>query len=157
MTLNQETVLNNLANKSVVEYLNVNKHKENLELMPDISLWKKNKELRAHPDIIQLLWNDYSKKSPTRCQMILFGFPVLINPINGVIFGIAEGTNPPLLRIPQKQIPDFINKGGKIKLSDMDGVYADAGVLGEEWVYCFSFIKNIDAYCLQAYHHSGIL
>jgi hypothetical protein len=39
----------------------------------------------------------------------------------------------------------------------MDGVYADASVLGDEWVYCFSFIKNIDEYWLQAYDHSGIV
>jgi hypothetical protein len=51
-----------------------------------------------------------------------------------------------LLRLPANQIPIIIKKGGKIALSDMDGVYADASVLGDEWVYCFSFIKNIDEY-----------
>ena len=156
MILDKEKVTSNLANKGVVEYLNENKYKKNLEFIYDISLVKnKNKEFKTHPDILRLLWNDYYRKLPMQCQMILFGTPVLINPINGIIFGIAEGTNPPLLRLSQNQIPIIINKGGKITLSDMDGVYADASVLGDEWVYCFSFIKNIDEYCLQAYDHSG--
>lgn len=158
MILDKEKVTSNLANKGVVQYLNENKYKKNLEFIDDINLIKNSdKELKAHPDIVGLLWNDYSKKLPVKCQMILFGTPVLINPTNGIIFGIAEGTNPPLLRLPQNQIPIIIKKGGKTALSDMDGVYADASVLGDEWVYCFSFIKNIDDYCLQAYDYSGIV
>jgi len=158
MILNKEKVISNLANKGVIEYLNENKYKKNLEFIDDISLMKnRHEELNTHPDVVELLWNDYSKKLPVKCQMILFGTPVLINPTNGIIFGIAEGTNPPLLRLPSNQIPIIIKKGGKITLSDIDGVYADASVLGDEWVYCFSFIKNIDEYCLLAYDHSGIV
>jgi hypothetical protein len=81
MILNKEKVISNLANKGVVSYLNENKYKKSLEFIDDISLIKsRDKELNTHPDIVGLLWNDYSKKLPVKCQMILFGTPVLINP-----------------------------------------------------------------------------
>jgi len=38
MILNKEKVISNLANKGVIEYLNENKYKKNLEFIDDISL-----------------------------------------------------------------------------------------------------------------------
>ena len=153
--MDKEKVMTNSVNKNIITYLNEAKYRKELEFINDVSLIKySDKDLKTHPDIVELLWNDCSKQLPVKCQMVLFATPVLINPISGIIFGIAEGTNPPLLRLPKNRIPFIITKGGTTKLSNLDGVYADAEDLGNDWVYCFSYIKNIDKYGLEAYEYS---
>jgi hypothetical protein len=78
--------------------------------------------------------------------MIKFGTPDLINPDTGIIFGIAEGTHPPILRVGQEAIPFIMKNSGNILLSNLDRTYADVNILGNDWIYCFSFVKEIQEY-----------
>mgnify|MGYP001599115343 CR=1 FL=1 len=156
MIFNKTKVIENSLNKAIIHYLNEKEYPTDLEFVDDDAKMMDNKlRLGTHPDYIELLWNVYSKTLPKQCKAILYGTPVLINPSTSVVFGLAEGTYPPLLRLSKNDVVSIKQKGGKTTLSDMDGVYADAGVLGNEWVYCFSFINDIQSYCLNAYNYSN--
>jgi hypothetical protein len=151
----KQQILDNVINSKIINYLSIKKFPKHLEFRSSSELELVDQsEIETHPDIIDLLWREYSKKIPSSCQMILFGTPVLVNPKTGIIFGIAEGTNPPILRVRPEVIPLIIKNGGKVLLSNMDGVFADANILGDDWIYCFSFINEIQKYCIESYEYS---
>jgi len=150
-----DKVLGNEKNQSLLNYFRLKKYPKKLIFLTNKDQIKKQIfSLGTHPEIVELLWYKYAKNFPLKCQVILFGRPVLINPISGIIFGFAEGTNPPALRLPKKDIAELLEKGGLRSLSDMDSVYADANNFGNDWAYCFSFIEGIDKYFISAYNYS---
>jgi hypothetical protein len=149
-------VLDNQRNQSLITYLRKNQYSKSLQFLTvEKEIEKEKCNIGTHPDIIELLWKRLTNSLPTKCQMIFFGRPTLINPVTGTVFGLAEGMNPPLLRLPVEDIKSVLENGGKIILSDMDSPYADAREVGNDWVYCFSFIEGLDKYILNAYKCSS--
>jgi len=149
-------VKENMRNQSLINYLNTEGYAVGLKFIVDEKQIEKHKlNVGTHPDVIEMLWGDHTKEIPIRCQAILLGRPVLVNPNTGIVFGLAEGTNPPLLRLPETDRVNLLEKGGGILLSDLDGVYANARDIGNDWIYCFSFIDNLEKYFLSAYKYSN--
>jgi hypothetical protein len=109
--------------------------------------------LNAHPDVGMYLWTDFTVLLPVECQWVLFGNPVLVRPDTGIIFGIAEGTHPPLLRLNEKDKVGALQEGGKQKLYNLSGIFADADDIGIEWIYCSVF----SAEAKQQYGYNSFL
>jgi hypothetical protein len=56
--------------------------------------------LGTHPDLVERLWDKITVELPVSCKWIVLGRPVLVRPNSGVIFGLAIGTCPYVLRLP---------------------------------------------------------
>lgn len=154
--INVSTIMGNIKNRSIINYLNSEKYPVDLNFIADENVIRNRKlNLGTHPDMIELLWGIYSNNIPTSSRIILFGRPVLVNPNNGVLFGLVEGTTPPLLKLPEIDREILLTKGGKILLENLDGVYANAREVGDDWIYCFSFIEDLDKYFISAYNYSN--
>lgn len=150
---------NRLENYLILKYIESSKcnsesQKKILELVDGNLLLEKGSD-SVHPDNIDLLYNYFTIKLPVNCCKSICNIPVLIHPETFVIFGVVEGTFPPLLRLPKKDQDILIEKGAKKKLENLEGIYADSDLLGKEWVYCYSFIEGIQDYCLKAYEYAG--
>lgn len=155
LTLDQVT--KNSHNGSIIKYLNYEAYPSELSFIFDVPVQQMYRlNLSTHPDVVAFLWTRFASILPPSCQAILFGKPVLINPDTATIFGLAEGTHPVLLRLKNDDRNKALQNGGKLILSDLDGVYADARDIGLEWVYFFSFIDGLDNYFSNAYHYSKI-
>jgi hypothetical protein len=146
-----DLVSKNKSNEGALLYL---QQKPYTEFNKDVSPqgYTQNKwSLNCHPDVAKMLWEDFAVKLPVDCRWILFGTPVLLRPDTGIVFGIAEDVNPPLLRFSESDKLKVLICGGKEQLLNLDGVYADAKQVGKDWVYCFSFLNNIEELCFQSF------
>lgn len=150
-----EEVIGRKENQLVINYLDAENRAPNLKFIMDKEEIEHQKSrLEVHPEVLKSLWVDFINQIPIQCHAILLGRAVLINPRTGIVFAIAEGTFPLLLRVSQNAIDALLQSGGKIILSDMDGIYADARKVGSSWIYCFSFIEGLEDYVLDAYNYS---
>ena len=61
--------------------------------------------LGTHPDLIEALWK-MDGSLPERCRWLLWGYPALVHPHSGVVFGIARGTIGLFLRLPKEVLAD---------------------------------------------------
>jgi|GEM_PF-3793554 hypothetical protein len=148
-------ILNNPKNIEVLNYLKQG-HPEFICEIKQCQFHDKEVDMKisTHPESANFLWNTLANKIDVNCAYVLFDTAVLINPLTGIIFAIAEGTYPPLLRLSKDLRNEVIKQGGSIRLSNLDGVYADAHELGADWLYCYTFIPNLEDYCLKAYVYS---
>jgi len=142
-------------NKQTILYLKSKTYNKSNQNDSPQKFTRNNWSLNCHPDVANILWQDFSEMLPMKCQWVLYASPVLIRPDTGIIFGIAEGLNPPLLRLNRTDREEIISKGGKINLSNLDGVYADSNKIGTEWLYCFSFIEDIKVACYKSFLYAG--
>ena len=145
-------------NNKVIEYLQQESFSKRLEFQfcetdPCENIYSK---LKTHPEMIDELWHKHSSEIPIKCQAVLFGRSVLVNPKSGILFAFAEGTYPPVFRVPKDIFNELLKKGGKIQLSNLNGVYADAALLGEDWIYCFTFIEDINSVYHSAFKYSSL-
>ena len=61
--------------------------------------------LGTHPDLIEALWK-LDGSLPERCRWLLWGYPALVHPRSGVVFGVARGTIGLFLRLPEEVLAD---------------------------------------------------
>lgn len=154
--LSFEEVIGQKENQFLIDYLNAESYAADLKfIMDEERIEKQKSKLETHPDMVELLWGNCIKKIPIRCQAIFLGKAVLINPSTGIVFALAEGTYPLLLRLSQTDLNALLHNGAKIILSNMDGIYADARKFGNNWIYCFSFIEGLEDYFIDAYEYSN--
>ena len=57
-------------------------------------------ELGAHPDLVEILWDQVDEHLPKRCAWIVHGRAALVRPKLGLVFGFVTGTLPIVLRVP---------------------------------------------------------
>jgi hypothetical protein len=79
--------------------------------------------LGTHPDIVTELWA-IDETLPQSCRWLVWGFPALVHPQNGVIFAFAFGTIGIIVRLPldlRAQCPETLRAG------------RDIGSAGEDW------------------------
>ncbi len=150
MFINKE----NEGNQKLVKYLKGNRNIQYYSIDPS-NINKDNWSLSVDPQLVDVLWIDFAKELPENCQWILCDLPVLINPKSGIVFGVAEGNLPPLLRFSNDTLEMVLKLGAKRQLENLDGIYADANELGTNWVFCFSFFENIAQLCYQSYVEAG--
>jgi hypothetical protein len=143
----------NLLNLSVMSYLKGKPHNSRNENTSPSNFNNRNWDLNCLPEIALCLWEDFTVLLPEKekCQWIFYGTPVLFNPSSGIIFGLAEGTLPPLLKFNVSNIEQALKKGAKQTLSNSDGIYANANEIGSNWLYCFTFLEDVSKLCYQSY------
>ena len=61
--------------------------------------------LGTHPDLIDALWK-LDGSLPEPCRWLLWGYPALVHPRSGVVFGAARGTIGLFLRLPSDILAD---------------------------------------------------
>jgi hypothetical protein len=114
-------------------------------------------KLGSHPDLVTRLWDEVTVKLPVKCQWIVYGTPVLVNPLSGIIFAFCGGTHTYAFRLPLKEHQEAIYAGAKrinhypaipsvIKASVLD-----LDTIGKEWVFGF-WLKGEEEWCLAAYN-----
>jgi hypothetical protein len=83
--------------------------------------------LGTHPDLIERLWA-LNKTLPADCRWVVFGFPALVTPSSGVIFGFARGTLGYALRLTGECQAEAAHLSAKPWRSGLD-----LSKLGSEW------------------------
>lgn len=63
--------------------------------------------LGTHPDLVGTLWDELDHALPKRCAWIVEGRPALVHPDSGVVFGLAFGTQPIVLRVEAARHPEL--------------------------------------------------
>jgi hypothetical protein len=56
-----------------------------------------------HPDLVAHLWDEVTVKLPMKCQWVVYGTSVLVNPLSGIIFAFGGGTSTYAFRLPPKE------------------------------------------------------
>ena len=129
-------------------------HQENISLLKVLDNYGLIKE--PYPDTMEILFKHLS--IPEICKTFYNGFPVLVNPISGIIFGVALGNWPIALRLNQELVERVRNtEGYQIQLKNLDGVYADASRFGEGWIFCYTFGESFSSLGETAYQNSKLL
>jgi hypothetical protein len=100
--------------------------------------------LGTHPDMMYSFWYELTEGMPDaeRCARVVYGKPVLVSPLSGVIFGWAGGTHTIAFRLPQPERDMALAAGGSRVLHYP--AYPEIGIaastddladLGDEWVF----------------------
>jgi len=114
-------------------------------------------KLGTHPDLLEYFWDKVAIKLPMKCRWIVYGTPVLVNPVSGVIFGFAQGTSTYAFRLPPKEFQEAINAGASRvhtypaipSLNKAVSIF-DLKDIGKEWIF-LSWLKMETDLCLAAY------
>jgi hypothetical protein len=81
------------ANAGIVAYL---EHRTDPCALPDTRTprpeQKDHWESGSHPDIVERVWDQLGAGLPTECRQVVLGSPALVDPVSGVIFALAIGT-----------------------------------------------------------------
>jgi hypothetical protein len=89
----------------------------------------------SHPDIVERVWKIIGKDLPLDCRQLVYGTPCLLNPVNGIIFAICNGTQYNL----QLTGKDFLvakEYGLKTTTKWSSGKIMDSvEQLGENWIF----------------------
>ena len=118
-------------------------------------------KLGCHPDLVTRLWDELTVKLPIKCQWIVYGTPVLVNPSSGVIFAFGGGTHTYAFRLPPKEQQEAIQAGAKRVYQypanpslKAKASMLDLDIIGKEWVFGF-WLKGEEDWCLAAYDFAG--
>lgn len=118
-------------------------------------------KLGSHPDLVTRLWDEVTVKLPVKCQWIVYGTPVLVNPSTGIIFSFGGGTHTYAFRLPPGEHQEAIQAGAKrvyqypaIPSMNTQASMLDLDAVGKEWVFGF-WLKGEEEWCLAAYNFAG--
>lgn len=112
---------------------------------------KTNSVIGVHPEIQEVLWEDFGVGIPNSSKMVLSGLPILICGNSSTIIGIGLGMNPPLIRFSPVDYEEALGLGCEMFLENLDGIYADK--VGEHWLYSWSFIDEVPRFVKRAYDY----
>src|SRR6266699_1248460 len=109
--------------------------------------------LSTHPDIIEQMWR-VDDSLPERCRWVVCGYPGLVHPHTGVIFGVGFGTIGFVLRLP----PDLLANADPTLVPAVRqgniGQRFDIAPAGPEWRFMSSQAPE-DEWCRAAYEYAG--
>lgn len=115
-------------------------------------------KLGSHPDLVARLWDEVTVKLPVKCQWIVYGMPVLVNPSSGIIFAFGGGTHTYAFRLPPKEHQEAVQAGAKniyqypaIPSLKIQASTLDLDTIGKEWIFG-SWLKNEENWCIAAYN-----
>lgn len=118
-------------------------------------------KLGSHPDLVARLWDEVTIKLPVKCQWIVYGIPVLVNPSSGIIFAFGGGTHTYAFRLPPKEYQEAIHAGAKrvyqfraIASLNVKASILNLDIIGKEWIFGF-WINGEEDWCLAAYKFAG--
>jgi len=117
--------------------------------------------LGAHPDLLSWFWGELTAKLPVKCRWVVYGSPVLVHPVAGVIFGFAGGTHAYALRLPPDEHVLALKAGCKRAWNypaypqlNIAASTLDLNDIGAEWVFGQFQARERD-WCLAAYEFAG--
>lgn len=111
--------------------------------------------LGTHPDVVERLWDELTRRLPVDCKRAFYGAPVLMHPKTGVVFGFAGGTHTYALRLPESERAAALTAGATRVMHYPGNLGSlDLGDFGEEWVFCRWF-RDEEAWCLAAFELAG--
>ena len=93
--------------------------------------------LRAgcHPDIVERIWDQIGPAHPFDCRCLIYGFPALAIPVNGIIIGLGLGTQYGL-RLPGQMGGQAIGAGAQTITKWGAGQVMDIReAIGPEWLF----------------------
>lgn len=156
------------ANAGILHYLKeMQEETASLKLPPSLSpvdVKDPHYNLGTHPDVVSRLWNEIPKDLPERCEWVVYGSPVLVQPEIGVIFGVGLGTTY-ALRLPEPARSEAVNKGAKTiwtyndawrkELGPEHNTVLDLAIWGPGWVFG-KWLSDESRWCLAAYHSAAL-
>lgn len=144
------------ANQAILTYLRQThvKYKAHLPVSTSPHFLKDPyRELGTHPELVERLWDELAEKIPFNCKWIVYGTPVLVNPLSGIIFGFAFGTKTYALRLPEKERQEMYAAGAKRHYDYNDGSSFDISEVGDDWVLG-GWITGERLWCMAAYAYA---
>jgi hypothetical protein len=89
----------------------------------------------SHPDIVEQVWDKIGNNLPRDCRQLVYGTPSLLNPLNGIILAICNGTQYNL-QLTQKDFLIAKQYGLKTSTKWSNGKIMDSvEQLGENWMF----------------------
>lgn len=110
--------------------------------------------LGTHPELVERLWDKLGGALPEDCRWVAHGWPVLIHPTSGVIFGFAGGTHAYALRLPAAERAQALAAGAATVHHYPASRALDLADVGPEWVLG-RWYADEPAWCLAAYHFAA--
>lgn len=111
--------------------------------------------LGTHPDLVEQLWDNVTKKLTQDCRWVVYGRPALVHPTTGIVFAFASGTHTYALRLPEPERQAALRAGATRTHTYTDGSTFDLSDVGEEWVFG-GWLKGEEDWCLAAYQFAGV-
>lgn len=155
MSVQHNDIIFNPNNKGIIDFLfsDIRNKKIHFLFIENEDNFDEH-EYSTHPELVDFIIRKFSTEIPEGCKAILNGVPILVNPLNGIIFAAAVGTLPLLLRLKLDDLILIEKLGARRVLSDLDGIYADARVIGPNWIFSYSFIPKLELFFLKAYNYT---
>jgi hypothetical protein len=123
-------------------------------LVPPEQIDKPYRDLRAHPEAVQRIWNDLGAALPMDCRAVVYGTPGLVHPLTGIIFALAIGTLY-ALRLPGTLAKEAVRVGAATSVRLSSGGEMNAhDELGEDWIFGKG-LRQEESWCLEAYETFG--
>jgi|HubBroStandDraft_4_1064222.scaffolds.fasta_scaffold317918_1 hypothetical protein len=151
-------LLGHATNSRVVNYLGAKNQKsgskwtENPSCPPE-SVEQPYLRLGAHPNVVTRLWNNYAAALPARCNWVVYGTPVLVNPGSAVIFACALGTCY-AIRLPKDVQSEALELGLDTVHTYSNGEVLDLADLGDGWVFGHALTEE-QRWCVRAFEYAG--
>src|SRR5258708_3714129 len=112
-------------------------------------------ELHTHPELVSQFIK-LSQDQLASCLGAAYGYPVLVNPINNILFAAAIGTDHMLIRLPPTEREIVLTSFSEnVKLAQDDKIFAD---FGEHWIVLTPFNvspKAITSWFMIAYTYTN--
>ena len=151
-------LLGHSANEQLVRYLSQqdqrsgSKWRENPSCSPD-TIEQPYLRLGAHPNVVTRLWNTFASALPSRCNWVVYGTPVLVNPASAVIFACALGTIY-ALRLPRDARTEALELGLSTTHRYSNGVVLNLANFGDGWVFGRA-LREEQRWCVRAFEYAG--
>lgn len=109
--------------------------------------------LGTHPDLVARLWDELGGALPEDCRYAVYGWPALVHPRSGVIFGFAQGAHTYGLRLPEALAEEAVRAGALRAIGYPDGSALEAARLGTGWILG-RWLSQEPSWCQSAYDHA---
>ncbi|HEU5375808.1 MAG TPA: hypothetical protein VFV38_10245 [Ktedonobacteraceae bacterium] len=142
------------ANAGPLRYYQV--HAVSLRTRPDLRSGYEIDEyqLHAHPDAVEY-FEELAQGPLASCLGAAYGYPVLVNPANTILFATVSGTGYTLVRLPEAERKAVLTSfSGKVKPAQGESHFQD---FGEEWMVFDLFgvaREAIRAWFMSAYAYT---
>ena len=150
------------ANRGIIAYLSARHKADSRPQAPPGAVTDPYYNLGAHPDIVERLWADLNGILPKDCRWVLYGTPILVHDMSGVVFGFAGGSLTYALRLPPAERASAIARGAETvhyypayPELNIAASTLDLARFGPEWVFGH-WLKGEEEWCRAAFDAAAI-
>lgn len=144
------------VNRAIVDFLSRRMEHENGGIRPPRILSylpPEDSGFGIHPDAVQHFWRVLPSLLPIDCRLEVLGFPALVHPSRGVVFGVAFGFNYIAVRLPEILSNSYC-AGERSAAVFPDWQQREFRGLPNDWTMLRWGIRDPER-CLAAYRHAG--